>query len=526
MARCNFQYPTNRGPCQFDGVATVGDDTHEWCIIHRPMDDKLREYQSDDYERLASAIRQLAEAAIQDNKPLDLTGVELPAQCGVTLERVPGLVMLRGLVDAPDFLAGCDFSGDVTLQDVSFRNGVDFSAATFRGRAHLYFSPCENECDFSRSVFHDRVVFPEAPPASRMRFDGCHFLRDADFRKLQAKALSMADCKFNGPVSLAAQIGEFFGDNFRCQESAKLRLNCIGSAKMRDASFEKGVSFVGSKFSSIASFDGLVVSETAEFHEVEFGPFSSFYGCKFHGDAIFTGPPSESTNGGKYFQDVTFRGTIFWKRAIFTNRDFRANADFEQCLFAVAPQFHGSRLHQAVVLPHEQAFPDTHSEHAAQAYRTLKLAMETNRARREEAMFYALEQRSLRRRPTEMRWSERLTSSLYDWTSEYGQNFRRPLYFLAATAAVFGLGYALWLSPIYDAHASIDSGLVKRAIGFSIEQIVSPFGVWRNTLTFFNGTTAVPHELRLKLIATCESIMSAAFAALFFLALRWRFKRE
>ena len=43
-------------------------------------------------------------------------------------------------------------------------------------------------------------------------------------------------------------------------------------------------------------------------------------------------------------------------------------------------------------------FEDTQSNHAARAYRTLKLAMGDVRARNEEAMFYALEQDALQSR--------------------------------------------------------------------------------------------------------------------------------
>jgi hypothetical protein len=142
--------------------------------------------------------------------------------------------------------------------------------------------------------------------------------------------------------------------------------------------------------------------------------------------------------------------------------------------------------------------------------------MENVRARQKEAMFYALEQQSLRARKDTPRsvWA---ASHLYHLTVSYGQSFVRPL------------GWLLWVKfvsfCIYAAFGSIS--LWAHLVDFTIEQLVRPLSVWLPTSEeslhkLFGKNLLV--LLGIKIIATFQSIFSLSLLALFLLALRRRFK--
>ena len=74
------------------------------------------------------------------------------------------------------------------------------------------------------------------------------------------------------------------------------------------------------------------------------------------------------------------------------------------------------------------------------AFRTLKLAMESNRDRIEEGRFFRLEllARRNRRDAAVPRW-ERWASWLYEVSSDYGNSIARPLVWIAASLVIMGV---------------------------------------------------------------------------------------
>ena len=116
----------------------------------------------------------------------------------------------------------------------------------------------------------------------------------------------------------------------------------------------------------------------------------------------------------------------------------------------------------------------------------------------------------------------RALSWLYDSVSVYGQSVWRPFALLVASLALFSLIYAVVGRVCCDFSSSFDSSVAGNIFRLSIKQVVNPFRIWRidELPAWLDGNLLV-----IQSIATLQSLLSLAFLALFFLALRWRFKR-
>jgi len=147
--------------------------------------------------------------------------------------------------------------------------------------------------------------------------------------------------------------------------------------------------------------------------------------------------------------------------------------------------------------------------------------MEQIRARQEEAMFYGLEQESLRSKEnTPM--SVKLLSYTYQVTSNYGQSFLRPLAWLGATTLGFFLIYS-----VFSYFTTNQLWHFLESFQFTIEQLVRPFSAWlpnggmsMKSLLGFN----VLGVLGLQILGTIQGIISLSLMTLFILAVRRRFK--
>lgn len=189
------------------------------------------------------------------------------------------------------------------------------------------------------------------------------------------------------------------------------------------------VSFYRAIFGGDAGFGKATFSGDARFGQATFSEGAGFEKAIFGGDAWFGSSgdiQGEEKLKANVFHYADFTAASFASDVSFMNRRFLRPAVFSECTFETAPKFHGCTLHQGSVFPPRGNFKDVTSKGGAQAYRTLKLAMEQVRARREEGMFYALEQESRRHQP-DTPLSEKLVSYLYQWTANFGESFLRPL---------------------------------------------------------------------------------------------------
>lgn len=284
--------------------------------------------------------------------------------------------------------------------------------------------------------------------------------------------------------------------------------NAVFSSRVyfRGAAFSDFANFYNAAFSDLTVFNNAVFSGRTVFNNAVFSGHAYFDEAVFVGNANFYGGAGDGAAPSNIFRHIGFENTKFTKKADFTNRRFLDTTVFRNTFFGMAPEFHNAELHQDTDFTWAK-FPDTESEHAVRAYRTLKLAMGNVRAREEEAMFYALEQESLRKR-RDTSWSVKTASLIYKLTADYGRSFVRPLVGLLIVEFVFYYFYN-------GARIIAVDGTAGAAFDFTIRQMVQPFFVWTDTAAGLYW---------LKFLAGLQSILSFGLITLFILAVRRRFK--
>ena len=338
-----------------------------------------------------------------------------------------------------------------------------------------------------------------------------------------------------------ADLGRFDNDN-ACFAGALFGEWCKfdgatfgNSCNFDRATFGEGSRFDGATFGDFCSFGGATFEDVCSFNDTIFWNYCSFDGatfgrwCQFNG-AMFgewcrfaAVQPTVECPGSDQFGAISFVGAEFASNVNFEGRKFTSTADFTDAVFGHVPNFHGCTFHSDVRFRGAE-FRDTHSAGAAAAYRVLKQAMEGLRAHDEQAMFFALQQRSQRHqlaRTDPVRWF----SALYDLTTEYGQSLGRPLVALAMVIVGFASLYEM-LSYLAGKPVPGD------ALSFAIEQIARPFGIWSPRYLDGNGVAIWTKYLLenggvlFRLLATAESVAGLALVALFLLALRRQFKLD
>jgi len=365
-------------------------------------------------------------------------------------------------------------------------------------------------------------------------------------------SLNLSYCKFMGEVNLQGKSekipseirwcnAEFFSEVIFFN---LVRYNCFDNVTFHDTvSFRSvgffAVTFIDAEFKEDAFFEG------ANFEKAIFDN-AKFYGDTFFKEANFSG--GVSFNGAKFFKLADFSitasqdplrdwgtfneivfGTASFGKSDFQNRRFTLKTDFSKCIFEKAPLFHGCKFHQYMIFPPQKSFKDTKSEYAAGAYRTLSIAMAGLKARKYEAIFYALEQKSLRSQLKFLKNPmEKSFSCIYWWTTDYGQSIGRAFLAFLVTVVSFSILYALIASPFPSIHSTIDWRMLSNAGEFTMQQIVKPFEVWMRSgndcgkmFSSFEGRWWI-----VRLIATFQSVLSLALITMFVFVVRWRFKRE
>ncbi len=268
------------------------------------------------------------------------------------------------------------------------------------------------------------------------------------------------------------------------------------------------------------------------FWDAQFLGDSHFRSVVFGGNAYFSwferGEPSNLSLADTHqartpsqqgaFYELDFRGVRVKGTANFNNRAFQAEADFSDCVFAHPPKFHGTKLHQGTKW-YRAKFGGTDNLDAEQDFRTLRLAMENIRDRPQEGVFFALEQRAMRR---QAEWWElrRWLSLAYDLTCNYGRSPGRPLAWLGGVSIFFFLVYLALSSATW-----IDGPLLRELSVFTFRQLVKPFDLWGRGGELLMPAFTSGQPLLFKVVAAVQSILSFALLALFILALRWQFRR-
>jgi len=455
----------------------------QWCKFHLPMEGKdgskseKADWDREQIEKFNFDFNsRLTQLNSRSSEPLfDATGVVFPAEITITERRVAKMFRFA----EAQFLGGLQFHADqgiteeISFERASFKGNIDFTYSQFRSHTnfrHAKFykqnegdSPSFSSCKFRAAD----TIFENAEFHNGARFVAAEFATRAQFEK----------AKFWGEAKFS-------------------RSTFIGDACFEKATFKDGrAMFDGTVFSA------RLIANNAEFIKV---------------DVDFSDGMSD-----KPFQYVNFESSMFDGELNFNNRKFASTTIFKGCTFHKAPKFFGSVLHEDTTFPPEKNFLDRKSADAGRCYRKLKQDMEQFRARQEEAMFYALEQESMRASSNMPRIVKGF-SWLYDKSARYGLSLGRPLIWIGAVFITSWIFYASVATQTWCIFRSLDRALVSKAYLFTVEQLVRPFSAWR--------MEAVPEWSKgplwaLQLGSTAQALLSLAFFSLFLLALRWRFKR-
>jgi hypothetical protein len=477
------------------------------------------------------------------------------------------------------------FGGDSIFG--SIKRLVDFSSSTFN--ASLTFKTVFSEARLEKAEINDNLnvetlssnAFLNLKSAKlgsvqlriqdhqSAKVDLCDAVIDRNLViQISARGVLESLCAENLNVkgTAAIQGGQTGSLNFSSSRVGNLNLECNvrqkaiftsskieGRLKANDSEFAKkaffdkidvegNLDFKNTIFQGGAEFSNSTIRGLSSFRNAAFLHSTNFLNVLFCEDVSFRPGPSSDhpvksvTNAEReIFRQISFDRSTFWKSVAFTNREFEGPLSCRETVFHMAPGFHGCKFHQDTSFRGAK-FLDVTSEGATEAYRTLKLAMESARAKDEEARFYSLEQRSWRHHAKN---SPALVavSYFYDLGSEYGRNIGRPLGWTAAFAAIFSFVYLGALS--WEFGKSIDFCVSTPPSGSSLPsweisirhmftQIVRPFEALALRAGSYggggSGACVIPGWLAS--ISTVQTLLHLGSIALVFLAIRRRFKMD
>lgn len=195
--------------------------------------------------------------------------------------------------------------------------------------------------------------------------------------------------------------------------------------------------------------------------------------------------------------------------------------------FNQAPNFIGTELPQRIFFPGLGNFCKIDKD-AVHEYRYLRHALANTGHEDQSRIFFALEQRCLRKRHG-WRSGQGWVSRTADWVSVYGLSVWRPIGWLAATLFGFAAVY-YWQLPFEKS-----LGGMKDALYFSSQQILRPFELnsLRTTAeviaTNMLGDAGLESQIPvvgIKILAAVQSILSIIFIAAFLLAARQSLKSK
>ena len=352
---------------------------------------------------------------------------------------------------------------------------------------------------------------------------------DEKCQKLQSSTLKNLINEWNADE----EKNSFLMPGMRCGEISFTNVTFKSDLNFSQATFSDDAWFVNATFSGAAWFGEATFSDIAMFYKATFSGDARFREANFSGAAWFEKATfSDDALFGKatFSDDALFGKATFSDDAVFDKAEISHGPKMQQCKFKKAPSFHDVTISQSADFRGAE-FRDKSSRDAATNYRTLKVAMNKASNKKQEAIFYGLEQKSLRRQP-ESSVVERLFSWLYEKFSNYGQSILRPLVWLLIVNVFFGFVYSLIKFPMSNIFSYVSTGFpdflnkISILIKFVTINIVSPFKVWTTDYVseIFGEKIETSREVMISIIATFQSIITLIIITLLILAVRRNFK--
>jgi uncharacterized protein YjbI with pentapeptide repeats len=560
-------------PCQFtDETDEFSFADKHYCRFHLPMGEEGEGGKADwdDGEKAAISHAVIAQIDVEtdeheddyfENESFDLNfgGIIVPSGLDLSGKTIPGIAF-----------AAAQFIEEVNFKDAQFTGEADFQEAKFSLRANFFKTQFSGSVLFRESEFVGDAYFYNAQFTGDANFSGAQFSRSAYFRKAQFSEMvnfskaqlrgdaNFSDAQFTGETDFikAKLRGDAYfsrakftwGAEFRkakFSRSAYFResefvgdsgfheAQFCGYAGFSEAKFSGYAGFREAKFSGKAYFKEAKFRESADFSEAQFSGSVLFRESEFVGDADFHGDYGAENGNARSFKVLSFKDALFGGPADFSNREILKSADFRVQQFAEAPSFAGSRLHQDTTFPSNERFLDRSSERAADSYRILRLAMENQRDRLNEGMFYALEQES-RRHSGQIDGIALWINRGYAIGSKYGLSIARPFFIFLSVFVLSWLltAHVALYSGVRDTGSiNRDSSTVMREIAgdalvYAFRQSVIPFDALRQRPEVIEELELFPRPHGLFLVlAAIQSVLSAIAILLLILAVRWRYRR-
>jgi len=422
------------------------------------------------------------------------------------------------------------FAGFANFTNTAFADTASFNNATFWHTASFKRTTFSGRAMFTKTAFMKSSSFMNATFADMASFDNANFLGEAEFSETTfMETATFTDAAF--PCLTWFQNAVFE------KEANFSGLGDGGSEMMARRSF-KSIDATGAVFMGEAIFDNRDHFEPSSFRKCHFFREASFHGSKLHQGVSFHGAQFEaSLNPERQCNDKSKGNKIFELPDHVIDRLFSimfAPGQLDQMYENEVKQHkikhqkitrdvwnkHIRRAHPDKVnwidkkraeaaeafrnLPQDSALSErgkSKNDYFAgleDCFRTLKLAMENNRNRPEEARFFKLElkaraKRSVPRTETALvnslnpfspapsethvpRW-ERWMSYLYGAVGDYGNSVMRPVGYVFGLTVICSFAYGMLGSlPRTNPLQSHEPELIE-AFSFSLGRVI-PTGPW------------------------------------------------
>lgn len=283
--------------------------------------------------------------------------------------------------------------------------------------------------------------------------------------------------------------------------------------------FEAPVSLEGCNLNGKLSFRKCIFKEFVMFRGTKLPDRAEFIDCIFLKGCSFAAGLNFSLNKneGDHIDDIyhlKFDGSEFHNYVTFNNRAFKRSASFKNCTFYDPPHFQNAALHHGTKFSGSQfigpkkKYDKVRISRFVSGYRRLKYLMKDRGSLFYEYDFHALELQG-RKIDKTTPLSERFTISLYQLSSNYGRDIKRPILFFAI------LTFLNYLILILSKHPPIDSAR------FIVDQSFSPFSI---STEFPTSEMKKDASLLLGIISLIQGFLGLVSFSLFLFTVQRKFK--
>ena len=393
---------------------------------------------------------------------------------------------------------------------------VDFSHATFLGSANFAGFNFEAGVSFINSIFH-----------SDIQFSGSNFADRADFTRTRFEGrATFTGSQFNTPTTFIDAV--FVGDaNFgsfspmsttKFERAVFLRSKFMRPASFREVVFAKDSDFVAAEFNELCDFNFARFEGETRFDQVRFHKAAIFSGCKLEAIVTFRGREGEPV----FFGEANFANILLERKDVLRF----VQVDLSRVRFhdsdVLKMEFVGSRwarignrvgIYEEILLSQKDSVASLHDVETL--YRELKQNHEERRDFARAGDFHVGE-KEMRLRNQQTPVNLRVLLALSKITSQYGESFLKPLFWLIGII-------------VYVALFSILGGLTET----NSKRFLDIFAIsdWGKAILFafdkcfhLPGEYFVPYE-SVRVLQTLAGIMGPLLIALLALAIRNKLRR-